>query len=61
VSKAKKPPVNPKEKKTPGTIMAEKTRAKTNHLPDSERHRLMGKALELIYAGEKGKVCADRR
>jgi hypothetical protein len=49
-----------RETKSKGTIMAEETRAKTNRLSDEERHRLMGKALERIYKGGRGKVCAHR-
>jgi hypothetical protein len=40
-----------KTAKSKGTAMAAKIRAKTNHLSDRERERLMGRALELIYKG----------
>jgi len=41
--------------------MAAKIRAKTNHLGDTQREQLMGRALELIYKGGQGKVCAGSR
>jgi hypothetical protein len=46
---------------TKGTVMAAKIRAKTNHLGDHERERLMGRALELIYKRGQGKVCTRSR
>lgn len=49
------------EPKTKGTEMSDKNRKKANTLSAEERHELMGKALELIYAGGKGKICAPRR
>lgn len=49
------------QQKTKGTAMAEKTRAKTNHLPDNERQGLMGRALERIYKGRQRKACAHSR
>jgi hypothetical protein len=54
-------PEKEKSPKSKGTLMAEETRAKSNHLSDEERHRLMGKALERIYRGGGGKVSANRR
>jgi hypothetical protein len=53
---AKKP-----AKSSKGTAMAAKIRAKTNHLGDTQREQLMGRALELIYKGGQGKVCAGSR
>ena len=50
-----------KTTKSKGTAMAAKIRAKTNRLGDHERERLMGRALELIYKGGQGKVCARSR
>jgi hypothetical protein len=47
-----------KTAKTKGTAIAEKARAKTNRLSDSERQSLMGRALELIYKRGQGKVRA---
>ncbi|MBI2924974.1 MAG: hypothetical protein HYY24_04620 [Verrucomicrobia bacterium] len=42
----KKPPV---EKKSWGTIVAEKERAKANTFSDEKRQRLMARGLRLIY------------
>lgn len=50
-----------KTAKSKGTAMAEKIRAKTNQLSDHQRERLMGRALELIYKGGHGKLCARSR
>jgi hypothetical protein len=44
--------------KTKGTVMGAKIRAKTNHLSDHQRERLMGRALELIYKTGRRKECA---
>lgn len=49
------------EPKTKGTVMSDKNRKKANTLSAKERHELKGKALELIYRGGSGKVCASRR
>ena len=49
------------QQKTKGTVMAEKTRAKTNHLSDSDRQGLMGRALERIYKGRQRKASAHSR
>ena len=49
------------EPKSKGTVMSDENRKKANTLSAEERHELMGKALELIYRGGKGKVCAPRR
>ncbi len=54
-------PEKEKTLKSRGTVMAEETRAKANHLSDEKRHHLMGKALERIYKGGNGKVCAGSR
>jgi hypothetical protein len=60
VSKNKKP-VTPREKKTPGTIMAEEIRARANRLTDAERESLLSDAMRIIY-GSKGKAAhASRR
>jgi hypothetical protein len=56
ISKSKKASA-PKEKKTPGTIMAEEIRARANHLTDAERESLLGDAMRIIY-GTKGKTTA---
>lgn len=48
VGKSKKT-VAPKEKKTPGTIMAEEIRARANRLTDAERESLLGDAMRIIY------------
>ena len=50
-----------KARKTKGVVMAAKIRAKTNHLGDRERERLMGRALDLIYRGGRRKVSARSR
>lgn len=55
--------INPSErdaKKSAGTIMAEEIRAKTNHLGDAERDRLVQKARELIYGAGNEKARASR-
>lgn len=45
--------------KTKGTIAAEEIRAKTNHLTDAEREKLVNRARELMNGGGgKGKACA---
>ena len=49
------------ETKTKGTVISDKNRKEANTLSAEERHELMGKALELIYRGGSGKVCAPRR
>ena len=49
------------ERKSKGTVMSDKNRKMANTLSAEERHELMGKALELIYRGGSGKVCAPRR
>ena len=48
------------EPKTKSTVISDKNRKEANTLSAEERHELMGKALELIYRGGKGKVCAPR-
>ena len=42
----KKPPA---EKKSWGTLVAEKERAKVNTFTDAKRQRLMARGLQLIY------------
>jgi hypothetical protein len=50
-----------KQKKTPGSIMAEEIRAGANKLTDAEREPLLGDAMRIIY-GSKGKAApAGRR
>ena len=44
----KKSTAKPKEKKTPGTILAEEIRAKANKLTDAERESLLGDAMRII-------------
>ena len=41
--------------------MAEKARQLTNHATDSERERLLGVAMSLIYRGGKEAACVNRR
>jgi hypothetical protein len=50
-----------KNPETKGTQMAERTRKQANGLSDDARHAALGKALEVIYKGGRGKICADRR
>ena len=61
MSKAKKPAVKSKEKKTPGTIMAEEARARCNKLTNEEREELMAYAMRTIYGEKKAPAHADRR
>jgi len=51
----------PKSKGTVMAVMAESTRAASNHLDDEKRHQLMGKALARIYKGGHGKVATRCR
>jgi hypothetical protein len=60
VSKPNKSAAQPKEKKTPGTIMAEEARALGNKLTDAERESLMAYAMRTIY-GEKRETTDARR
>jgi hypothetical protein len=50
VRKPQKPAADRKEKKTPGTILAEEARAAANKLTDAEREQLMAYAMRTIYA-----------
>ena len=50
----------PKEKKTPGTIMAEVIRTRANKLTDGERESLLGDAMRIIY-GNGGKAAHAHR
>ncbi len=56
---SKRKPV-PKEKKSPGTIMAEAIRKKANNLSDAERESLLGDAMRIIY-GSKGQAAHAHR
>jgi len=49
--------VKPKEKKTPGTVMAEQIRARANKLTDRQRGTLMEEAMRIIYVAD-GKTAA---
>jgi hypothetical protein len=49
------------EPKSKGTIMAEETRKLANTLSPEEKQAMLGKALEIIYAGSKKKGSALRR
>jgi hypothetical protein len=60
VSSAKKS-VTPKEKKTPGTIIAEEIRSKANNLTDAERESLLADAMRIIYGVEDKSAHARRR
>ncbi len=57
VSKPKKAVTSPREKLTPGTIMAAEVRARANTLSDTERESLMAHAMRTIY-GEKSGAAA---
>jgi hypothetical protein len=61
VSKPKKPVANATEKKTPGTIMGEKIRARANNLSDTEREALMGDAMRIVYGSQGDAARAHRR
>jgi hypothetical protein len=61
VSKAKKPGAKGRERKTPGTMMAEEVRARTNTLTDAERDSLMASAMRAIYGEKSGAANAHRR
>lgn len=50
-----------REKKTPGTIMAEEVRARANTLTDAERESLMAHAMRSIYGEKSGAAHAHRR
>ena len=50
-----------KEPKTKGQKMADKARQLTNPATDSERKRLLGVAMNLIYKGGNGAACVNRR
>lgn len=49
-----------KAPKTKGQKMAEKARQLANHATDSERERLLGIAMSLIYRGGKNAACVNR-
>ena len=61
MNNAKKPGRKAREKKTPGTVMAEEARARANKLTDAERESLMGYAMSAIYGEESGAAHAHRR
>ena len=60
VSNSKKTPLS-KEKKTPGTILAEAIRTRANKLTDGERNSLLGDAMRIIYGAEGNAAHAHRR
>ena len=60
VSTPKKPVATATEKKTPGTIMGEKIRARANNLSDTERETLMGDAMRIIYGSQGDAARAHR-
>lgn len=52
----------PVEKKSWGTVVAERERAKANAFPDEKRQRLMARGLQLIYGTPAdARVTAHRR
>lgn len=59
MSKSKKPKSSTADA-TPGTIMAERIRARANKLTDTERESLLGDAMRIIY-GVKGKTAHAHR
>jgi len=61
MSTAKKPGAKVREKKTPGTRMAEEVRARANTLSDAERASLMAHAMRAIYGEESSAAHAHRR
>jgi hypothetical protein len=61
MSNAKKPGVKAREKKTPGTLMAEEVRARANTLTDAERESRMAYAMRAIYGEKSGAAHAHRR
>jgi len=61
MSNAKKPSTKAREKKTPGTVMAEEVRARTNTFTDAERESLMAYAMRAIYGEESSAAHAHRR
>jgi len=61
MSNAKKPGVKTREKKTPGTRMAEEVRARANTLTDAERESRMAYAMRAIYGEKSAATHAHRR
>ena len=61
MSNAKKPGAKSREKKTPGTVMAEEVRARANTLTDAGRGSLMAYAMRAIYGEESSTAHAHRR
>jgi hypothetical protein len=61
MSNAKKTAAKVREKKTPGTAMAEEVRARANTLSDAERESLMAYAMRAIYGEESSTAHAHRR
>ena len=57
----KKAAAKPAEKKTPGTDMAARIRARANKLSDGEREALTTDAMRIIYGAEGQAVRAHRR
>jgi hypothetical protein len=61
MSKVKKPGAKARERKTPGTLMAEEVRARANTLTDAERESRMAYAMRAIYGEESRAAHAHRR
>ena len=61
VSIPKTTPAKPKEAETPGTVIAEKLRARANMLSDAERSALLEDALRIVYGAGKSPVHAHSR
>jgi hypothetical protein len=57
----KKAAAKPTGKKTPGTEMAARIRARANKLTDGEREALMSDAMRIIYGAEPNAARAHRR
>jgi hypothetical protein len=60
MSNAKKPRSKSREKKMPGTNMAEEVRARTNTLTAAERESLEAYAMRAVY-GEEGSAAHAHR
>lgn len=50
-----------KDKKSKGTVVAEKARVKMNNLSDQEREALMSRAMQIIYGKGGDEACVSRR
>jgi hypothetical protein len=52
MSNAKKRHAKPREKKTPGAVMAAEARARANRLTEAERESLLAYAMRAIYGAK---------